>query len=126
MAPKDLFLNAGPPSGSGKTTFFQHLIGGALRHRHLKAYIFDRLRGTKVFTESVGGKFIDLGEEEGLSLNPLQCEDNPINRAFLSRFLLQLAGAEDNQLIASFQIFWQGFLPSVFRFSQKNFFGEIF
>ncbi|MBY0462606.1 MAG: hypothetical protein K2Q34_05450, partial [Alphaproteobacteria bacterium] len=87
------------PSGSGKTTFFQHLIGGALRHKELKAYIFDRLRGTKVFTESVGGKFIDLGEEEGLSLNPLQCEDNPTNRAFLSRFLLQLAGTEDNDSI---------------------------
>ena len=89
------------PSGSGKTTFFQHLIGGALRHKGLKAYIFDRLRGTKVFTESVGGKFIDLGEEEGLSLNPLQCEDNPSNRAFLSRFLLQLAGTEDDASILS-------------------------
>ena len=87
------------PSGSGKTTFFQHLVGGALRHNNLKAYIFDRLRGTKVFTESVGGKFIDLGEEEGLSLNPLQCEDNPINRAFLSRFLLQLAGTDDNDSV---------------------------
>ncbi|NBT86265.1 MAG: hypothetical protein EBT45_07205, partial [Alphaproteobacteria bacterium] len=87
------------PSGSGKTTFFQHLIGGALRHGHLKAYIFDRLRGTKVFTESVGGQFIDLGEEEGLSLNPLQCEDNPSNRAFLARFLLQLAGTEDDDSI---------------------------
>lgn len=89
------------PSGSGKTTFFQHLIGGALRHKDLKAYIFDRLRGTKVFTESVGGKFIDLCEEEGLSLNPLQCEDNPSNRAFLSRFLLQLAGTEDDASILS-------------------------
>jgi len=87
------------PSGSGKTTFFQHLIGGALRHKELKAYIFDRLRGTKVFTESVGGKFIDLCEKEGLSLNPLHCEDNPTNRAFLSRFLLQLAGTEDNDSV---------------------------
>ncbi len=87
------------PSGSGKTTLFQHLIGGALRHENLKAYIFDRLRGTKIFTESIGGQFVDLGEEEGLSLNPLQCENNPTNRAFLARFLLQLAGTEDDASI---------------------------
>lgn len=118
------------PSGSGKTTLFQHLIGGALRHQNLRAYIFDRLRGTKVFTESMGGQFIDLegnienGEENkkgrkkkneeqngrqgenhigtqtnGLSLNPLQCDDNPTNRAFLNRFLLQLAGTEDDASI---------------------------
>lgn len=106
------------PSGSGKTTLFQHLIGGALRHQNLRAYIFDRLRGTKVFTESMGGQFIDLegngGEskkgrkknesqderkDKGLSLNPLQCDDNPTNRAFLNRFLLQLAGTEDDASI---------------------------
>ncbi len=110
------------PSGSGKTTLFQHLIGGALRHPNLRAYIFDRLRGTKVFTESMGGQFIDLegnvenGEQNGrqgenhrshqtalfgrgLSLNPLQCDDNPTNRAFLNRFLLQLAGIEDDASI---------------------------
>ncbi len=85
------------PSGSGKTTFFQHLIGGALRHDNLRAYIFDRLSGTRIFTESIGGKFIDLGEKGSLSLNPLQCDDTPINRAFLSRFLMQLGSVEDDE-----------------------------
>ena len=89
------------PSGQGKTTLFQHLIGGALRHKNLRAYIFDRFNGTRVFTESVGGKVIDLSDPGNLSLNPLQCEDTPTNRAFLQQFLLQLADTHDESSIQS-------------------------
>ena len=62
------------PSESGKTTLFQHLIGGALRHKDLRAYIFDRFNGTRIFTEAVGGSYIDL-ISKNLSINPLQCEE---------------------------------------------------
>lgn len=84
------------PSGSGKTTLFQHLIGGALRHAKLQAYIFDRFSGTRIFTEAIGGKVIDLSDGETLSLNPLQCSDTEANRTFLLDFLLQLADTRDD------------------------------
>ena len=84
------------PSESGKTTLFQHLIGGALRHKDLRAYIFDRFNGTKIFTTAVGGSYIDLNSKNGLQLNPLQCTDTSENRSFLTQFLLRLSGCADD------------------------------
>ena len=81
------------PSSSGKTTLFQHLIGGALRHPNLRAFIFDRLNGTKIFSQSAGGNYIDFNDDNVL-LNPLYCEDSPSNFAFLKDFLILLAGFE--------------------------------
>lgn len=84
------------PSGGGKTTLFQHLISGALRHPDLQAYIFDRFGGTRIFTEAVGGKVIDLSDAGNLQINPFQCEETESNKAFLTDFLLQLAQAQDD------------------------------
>lgn len=83
-------------SGVGKTTFFEHLIGGALRHKDLRAYIFDRYNGTRIFTMAAGGSYLDMARPESVLLNPLQCEDTPDNRAFLHVWLRQVAGVADN------------------------------
>lgn len=95
------------PAGSGKTTLFEHLIGGALRHRELAAYAFDRNFGLNVFTEAVGGTYLNLSQgtdEKGdvhVRLNPLQCADNSQNRQFLRQWLLQLGGVDDD---ASYEV----------------------
>jgi len=91
------------PAGSGKTTLFQHLIGGALRHPNLRAYIFDRFQGTRIFTEAVGGTAIDLSQDQ-TPLNPLVCEDTPANRAFITDFLLMLAGIGEQDSISQEQV----------------------
>ncbi len=84
------------PAGSGKTTLFEHLIGGAMRHSNLRAYIFDRFNGTRIFTQAVGGTYIDLGgSQNSVPLNPFVCEDTTANRMFLSQFLCMLAGRSD-------------------------------
>ncbi len=107
------------PIGSGKTTLFEHLIGGALRHKNMRAYIFDRHNGTRIFTEAVGGTYIDLGAQSSDSkdlprgqisapgigvcppssasvpLNPFVCDNTLSNRVFLSQFLCMLAGCGD-------------------------------
>jgi len=85
------------PAGAGKTTLWQHLIGGALRHRDLFAVAFDRFQGMRIFTEAVGGAFINPADGESVSLNPLQQADTPENRDYLKNFLLQLAGADDDE-----------------------------
>ncbi|WP_162915202.1 hypothetical protein [Desertibaculum subflavum] len=95
------------PAGSGKTTLFEHLIGGALRHRELAAYAFDRNFGLNVFTEAVGGTYLNLSQgtdetgEVHVRLNPLQCADNHQNRLFLRSWLLQLGGVDDD---ASYEV----------------------
>ena len=86
------------PSGSGKTTLFEHLIGGALRHSNLRAFIFDRLNGTKIFTQAVDGNYIDFSDGI-VALNPFFCESTDDNRAFLQMFLQILTKCEDDQSI---------------------------
>ena len=86
------------PSNSGKTTLFQHLIGGALRHANLRAFIFDRLNGTKIFTQAVGGNYIDFNDGSVL-LNPFVCANNDNNKAFLQDFLQMLANTDDDDSV---------------------------
>ncbi len=83
------------PTGSGKTTLYQHLIGGALSHKNLRAYIFDRYNGTRIFTQSMGGTYVDLSS--GVPLNPFICEESDANKAFLQEFLLLLSGCSDDE-----------------------------
>src|SRR6185437_10017245 len=74
---KEALANAAviAPAGSGKTTFFEHVIGGALRHDRLRAYVFDRFNGTRIFTQATGGTYIDLADAKTTQLNPLQVDD---------------------------------------------------
>jgi len=84
------------PAGSGKTTLFQHLVGGALRHPNLRAFIFDRLNGARIFTQAVGGTYVDFADIE-MPVNPFVCDDTGLNRNFLQNFLLMLAKSEDDE-----------------------------
>ena len=83
------------PTGSGKTMLSQHLIAGALRHPDLRAYIFDRLNGTRIFTESCGGEYVDISKGSGVKLNPFLGEDSIVNRAHIRQLLKLMANTED-------------------------------
>ena len=84
------------PSGGGKTVLFSHLMGGALRHKDLACYAFDRNGGLRIFTEAVGGRYIDPAVDADVELNPLQMPDSTENRRFLQIWLLRLAGIGDD------------------------------
>ena len=86
------------PAGSGKTTLFEHLIGGALRHQDLRAFIFDRFNGTKIFTQAVDGNYVDFSDGN-VPLNPFYCDGNESDKSFLQNFLLRLSKCEDDQSI---------------------------
>ena len=83
------------PSGGGKTVLFSHLMGGALRHKDLACYAFDRSGGLRIYTEAVGGRYIDPAIDADVELNPLQMPDTTENRRFLQIWLLRLAGIGD-------------------------------
>jgi type IV secretory pathway VirB4 component len=63
-------------NGSGKTVLMELLTLGALRHRHVRAFWFDRAFGTYVMTTAAGGRYVStqsrLGGEAAGRLNPLQ------------------------------------------------------
>jgi type IV secretory pathway VirB4 component len=78
-------------TGKGKTLLWQHLIGGAIR-LGVKGFILDRLDGTKIFTNAVGGQYVTLNNK----LNPFVCDDTPENRTFIYQLLMIMGNCDDS------------------------------
>ena len=84
------------PTGQGKTTLLTFLAGQAMRHRDLKVFFFDRHRGAEIFTRAIGGAYVGFeGDERSVSLNPFDCENTAINRAFLRRWVRAITMVDD-------------------------------
>lgn len=95
-------------TGSGKTVLMNFLMKCGLKYQGegaehpLKTLVFDSLRGMKIPVEAFGGEYIDFMRDD-VALNPMQIKDTAENRAFLERWIAQLAGRTtegDRNLIA--------------------------
>ncbi|NBW13322.1 MAG: VirB4 family type IV secretion/conjugal transfer ATPase [Caulobacteraceae bacterium] len=82
------------PSGSGKTVVLNFLLAQA-RKLDPRIIFFDKDRGAELFIRAIGGRYDVLRPGETSGLNPLQLEDTPVNRGFLTDWLAQLAGGVD-------------------------------
>ncbi|QFT78512.1 VirB4 family type IV secretion/conjugal transfer ATPase [Erythrobacter sp. THAF29] len=89
------------PSGSGKTVVLNFLLAQARRFNP-RIIFFDKDRGAELFLRAIGGTYDRLTPETRSGLNPLQLDDTPTNRQFLSEWLTLLAGgassAETDQI----------------------------
>jgi type IV secretion system protein VirB4 len=88
------------PTGAGKTVLLEFLSMMASRHPHLKQFIFDRFKGTYIYTTAMGGKYLSLNAEKmpksiAGGLNPFQCEATEENIEFLKAWLQALADTND-------------------------------
>jgi len=112
------------PTGSGKTTVMSFLAGMALRHKKLRAYIFDRYQGAYVFTNAVGGRYVSLtpGAEsrDQCGLNPFQCTDTPENRSFLRLWLRAISGCEDADSLEEISLAVQSLFDSTIPVDQRS------
>jgi type IV secretion system protein VirB4 len=112
------------PTGSGKTTVMSFLAGMALRHQKLRAYIFDRYQGAYVFTNAVGGRYVNLtpGAEsrDKCGLNPFQCSDTPENRSFLRLWLRAISGCEDADSLEEISLAVQSLFDSTIPVDQRS------
>ena len=79
------------PSGSGKTVVLNFLLAQARRFDP-RIIFFDKDRGAELFIRAIGGQYDRLRPGTGSGLNPLQLDDTPASRQFLSDWLHLLAG----------------------------------
>ena len=86
------------PTNAGKTTFIQHLIAGALRHENLRVFLFDRLNGTRIFTESCGGEYVDIEGSESPPLNPFVDLNTQDDHQRLRNLLRLMSGLPDKDI----------------------------
>ena len=82
------------PSGSGKTVVLNFLLAQS-RKLSPRIIFFDKDRGAELFIRAIGGRYDVLRPGEASGLNPLQLDDTPANRSFLTDWLSQLAGHVD-------------------------------
>lgn len=82
------------PSGSGKTVVLNFLLAQARKFAP-RIVFFDKDRGAELFIRAIGGQYDRLRPGEHSGLNPLQLDDTPANRQFLSEWLSLLAGGVD-------------------------------
>jgi type IV secretion system protein VirB4 len=87
------------PSGSGKTVVLNFLLAQA-RKISPRIIFFDKDRGAELFIRAIGGRYDLLRPGTPSGLNPLQLDDNPVNRQFLIDWLALLAGGADIDEIA--------------------------
>ncbi len=82
------------PSGSGKTVVLNFLLAQSRKFKP-RIVFFDKDRGAELFIRAIGGRYDLLRPGIPSGLNPLQLDDNPVNRQFLIEWLTQLAGGAD-------------------------------
>lgn len=82
------------PSGSGKTVVLNFLLAQARKFTP-RIVFFDKDRGAELFIRAMDGKYSRLHPGFPSGLNPLQIDDTPANRAFLSEWLSLLVGGVD-------------------------------
>jgi len=82
------------PSGSGKTVVLNFLLAQARKFRP-RIIFFDKDRGAELFIRAIGGRYDLLRPGTPSGLNPLQIDDDPVNRQFLIDWLALLAGGAD-------------------------------
>lgn len=78
------------PSGSGKTVVLNFLLAQARRFDP-RIVFFDKDRGAEIFIRAIGGRYDRLTPGVPSGLNPLQLDDSPENRQFLTDWIAQLA-----------------------------------
>jgi type IV secretion system protein VirB4 len=87
------------PSGSGKTVVLNFLLAQARKFRP-RIIFFDKDRGAELFIRAIGGRYDLLRPGTPSGLNPLQLDDNAVNRQFLIDWLGLLAGGADIDEVA--------------------------
>lgn len=77
------------PSGSGKSTLIMHLLSGLTKFVGIRSFVFDSKEGARFMVEAMGGLYQPFDK---LELNPLDCDDTPINRQRLALLVRSMLG----------------------------------
>ncbi|NVN92972.1 MAG: conjugal transfer protein TrbE [Desulfuromonadales bacterium] len=86
------------PTGSGKSVLLALIEAQFRRYENAQVYIFDKGGSARAITAGVGGDFYDLGEEGGLSFQPLALVDDELERSWATEWILDRLRGENIEI----------------------------
>lgn len=84
-------------TSSGKSTLMAFLLMNCLKFQDIKILCFDSLQGLKLPITVFDGKYITVGKDTDLKLNPMTLPDSYANRNFQEQFIGMLSGGIDEK-----------------------------
>ena len=81
------------PTGAGKTVLLTFLCAQMMKFKP-RIFFFDKDRGAEIFIRAVGGVYTVIEPRSDCGFNPLQLDDTPENRTFLTDWLRRLITAQ--------------------------------
>ncbi len=81
------------PTGAGKSVLLATLAAQWLRYPDAQLYLFDKGRSARATVLGLGGDFFDLGEADGLGLQPLERVDQLEERAWALDWIAGVVGS---------------------------------
>ncbi len=83
------------PTGAGKSVLLATLAAQWLRYPDAQVYLFDKGRSARATILGLCGDFFDLGEEDALGLQPLECIHEPEERAWALDWIAGLVASSN-------------------------------
>lgn len=97
-------------TGAGKSTLMSFLLMNCLKYQNIKILAFDSKEGLKIPVTVFSGKYITVGEDSDLKLNPMTLPDTFANRNFQGKFIEMLAsGVSDEEKIIIEEVIRQNY-----------------
>lgn len=87
------------PTGAGKTVLMNFLCAQAQQY-HPRLFFFDKDRGAEIFVRAIGGLYTIIDPGKCCKFNPLQLDDTPSNRNFLSEWMQSMAMTYGDKITA--------------------------
>lgn len=87
------------PTGAGKTVLMNFLCAQAMKFRP-RMFFFDKDKGAEIFIRGLGGRYTIIEPRTPCNFNPLQLNDTPDNRTFLSDWLKELVSVNGEKVSA--------------------------
>ncbi len=87
------------PTGAGKTVLMNFLCVQAMKFNP-RIFMFDKDRGAEIFVRALNGNYAHIDPGKKCYFNPLQLDDTPENRAFITEWLTTLVSVNEEPISA--------------------------
>ena len=107
------------PTGAGKTVLMNFLCAQALKF-NCRLFMFDKDRGAEIFVRAIDGVYTHIDPGKKCHFNPLQMDDTPENRSFITEWLSTLVMVNDEPVSAEDLLIIQRAVDGLYKLRKED------